>query len=172
MFDMAAALGDCRECLLRYGGHAAAAGLAIVEQYIQKFRAKFEEEARRRLADVETESKLSIDALVSLSEIDDRLVKMLDLLEPYGCMNPAPVFCSFGVTIAPQSIRELQGGHLRMTVKQGPRMFNVIGFRMGHRIAEIRNEPLIDIAFSPRFNTWRGETSIQLLLKDLRLTAG
>lgn len=171
MFDMAAALGGCKDFLLRYGGHAAAAGLAIVEQYIEKFRSKFEEEAQRRLADVEAESKLSIDALVSLSEIDERLVKTLDLLEPYGCMNPTPVFCSCGVAIAPQSIRELRGSHLRLTVRQGPKMLNAIGFRMAHRIPEIRNASQIDIAFSPRFNTWRGETSIQLLLKDLRPTS-
>jgi len=167
-FDMAGALAACRQYLARFGGHAAAAGLALAESDIGNFRAAFEAEAQRRLPDGQPLPVLEIDAQVSLSEIDGQLVSALDRLEPFGCMNPLPVFCSYAVEPVPNSFRVLQGGHIRLAVRQGSRVFSAVGFRMAETLtAAVCSQPL-DIAFSPRFNTWRGETSIQLILKDAR----
>jgi single-stranded-DNA-specific exonuclease len=167
-FGMVAALGACRGHLARFGGHSAAAGLTIPEQNLPGFRAAFEEEATRRLESREPIHVLDVDALISLSEIDAQLVTALDRLEPYGCMNPGPVFCTYGVTALPYSTRELRGGHLRFTVQQGPKAFEAVGFRMSGLLEEdIWSGPL-DIAFSPKFNTWRGETTVQLVLKDVQ----
>lgn len=168
LFDMAGALGNCRKNLLRFGGHAAAAGLAVVEQYIEQFRRDFEEEASRRTEAIDAVPVLNIDAQVSLSEIDATLVRSLDALEPFGCVNPSPVFTAAAVSILPHSVREMTGGHLRMTVKQGSRVFTAVGFRMGDQIPLLQHAAEADIVFTPRFNTWRGETTIQLILKDVR----
>lgn len=167
-FDMAGALAACKRHLVRFGGHAAAAGLALAESDIPDFCAAFEIEAQRRLPDGQPSPVLDVDAQVSLSEIDGQLVSALDKLEPFGCMNPLPVFCSYAVEPVPNSYRVLQGGHVRLAVRQGSRVFGAVGFRMAESLAaEVCSQPL-DIAFSPRFNTWRGETSIQLILKDAR----
>lgn len=168
-FDLAGGLAACRDTLLRFGGHSAAAGLAIDAENIDAFRAAFEMEAARRLAAAEQGlPPLTIDALVSLTELDPKLITTIDQLEPFGCMNPMPVFCSHGVTMLPQSMRELKGGHVKCSVRQGPRTMPAIGFRMAESLPPSLEGKPIDIAFTPRFNTWRGETTVQLILKDVR----
>ena len=169
LFDMAGALRACEEHLIRFGGHAAAAGLTLNGQDFEKFRASFEAEAAKRSASYDPAHVLEIDAQVALSEIDGQLVKALDRLEPFGHMNPAPLFCAYGVTPLPYSARELRGGHLRLTLRQDPKVFEAIGFRMADLLEYNLGSRPIDIAFTPRFNTWRGETTVQLVLKDVHI---
>jgi len=166
-FDLAAALGRCREHLIRFGGHAAAAGLTLFEDGLEAFQHAFEEEARALLADQEIRSTLEIDAQVSLREIDSQLVKAITRLEPFGCKNASPVFCAYGVEPIPHSVRELRGGHARFEVRQGAQQLQVIAFRMASLVHEKVAFRPIDIAFTPKFNTWRGETTVQLVLKDI-----
>jgi single-stranded-DNA-specific exonuclease len=166
-FDMIAALGACRDHVVRFGGHAAAAGFTILEGNIRVFQTAFEAEAAKRLRTGETRLTIDVDALVSFTEIDAQLVKAIDRLEPFGCMNPSPVFCTYGVTPVPYSVRELRGGHARVRVQQGPRLFEAVGFHMAGLIQQMVGTGPIDIAYTPRLNTWRGETAIQLVLKDV-----
>lgn len=167
-FDMMAGLTACQEYLERFGGHRSAAGLTITEDRTQRFRAAFEAEALRQLGSGELAPELSIDVLASFSEIDSALLKALERLEPIGHMNPAPVFCSMGVELVPQSTRVLKERHLRLSVRQGDTVFSAIGFNMAERYYREDMPRQIDIAYTPQFNTWRNETSIQLVLKDLR----
>jgi single-stranded-DNA-specific exonuclease len=168
-FNLVGALAACQSHLLRFGGHAAAAGLAVLEGEVAAFSEAFEQEARRHIMAEETAPLLEIDAMVGLSELDSQLVASLDRLEPFGCMNPAPLFCTHAATVMPNSFRILQGGHVRMALRQGSKIFQAVGFRMADRIPLDLDGRPVDIAFTPRFNTWRGETSIQLMLKDIRI---
>jgi len=167
-FNMADALAACRQHLIRFGGHAAAAGLAIAEDNVEAFKDAFEELARERLPDKEALPALEIDALVALSELDPQLLGALERLQPFGAMNPAPLLCSHGVTVLPNSYRELRGGHVRLALRQGGAILTAVAFRMADTVTrELCARPL-DVAFTPQFNTWRGETTIQLVLKDVR----
>lgn len=168
-FNIVEALGECAHLLVQYGGHRAAAGMTIERQHIAEFKEVFEREALRSApAEDPLRRELRIDALLALSEIDGDLLRAIDMLEPFGHENPAPVFASCGVTVVPGSVRVLRGGHLKFTVTQGGRAFDAIGFNLAERFAgrDIANE--IDIAYCPKFNTWRGVTTIQLEVKDLR----
>lgn len=168
-FGMVEALGACGGLLDRFGGHRAAAGMTVREENIPAFAAAFEAEAARRLVDVGAPRTLDVDALVSLSEVDTQLVRVLERLQPFGHGNPAPVFCSHGVQPVPDSIRELRGGHLKFAVRQGPRVVDVIGFRMEGRLTPAQAADPVDIAYTPQLNTWRDQTSLQLVLKDLHV---
>ena len=167
-FDLFAALSVCKDHMVRFGGHSAAAGLTILESSLEGFKKAFEEEAARRLGDVAPIQAIDVDAMVSLSEVDAQLVGALDRLEPFGNMNPVPVFCTHGVTPIPNSFRELKGGHARFHVQQGPKLCEVIAFNMLEAVHQHMGERMIDIAFTARFNTWRNETAVQLILKDIR----
>ena len=167
-FDMVASLAACQQHLERFGGHRAAAGLTVLEQHIEAFREALEQEALRQLGPGELAEELQVDCLAAFSELDAQLVQSLDQLEPVGSMNPAPLFCSYGVEVAPESVRVLKEQHLKFTVRQNDRAFSAIGFGMAERFYTESFPPQIDIAYCPRFNTWQGETSIQLILKDLR----
>ena len=167
-FSMADALGACKRHLIRFGGHPAAAGLAIAEDNIEAFKQAFEEQARKRLADEEPLPALEIDTLVSLSELDPQLLGALDRLKPFGAMNPAPLLCSHAVTVLPNSYRELRGGHVRLALRQGGKVLTAVAFRMADTVTRELCAGPLDVAFTPQFNTWRGETTIQLVLKDVR----
>ena len=169
-FDMVDALSACKEHIIRFGGHSAAAGLTVRQEDLPAFQAAFEAEALRRVGRMPSLRALDVDGLLSFSEIDPQLVRALDRLEPFGCMNPAPVFCTYGVTPLAHSLRELRGGHARFTAEQGDRIFEAVGFGMAELLQQAVGTRPLDIAFTPRLNTWRGETTIQLVLKDVHWT--
>ena len=167
-FDLAAGLASCKDLLVRFGGHRAAAGMTIVEANIPEFAERFEAEALRAMGPGERVRDLRIDATVSLSEIDGKLLAALDRLEPFGQGNPSPVFSTHGAEVVPYSVRELRGGHLRFSVRENDRVRTAIGFHLADTVNIADFPSRIDLAFSPKFNTWQGETSIQLNLKSVR----
>jgi single-stranded-DNA-specific exonuclease len=167
-FDTVKALDACRSHLEHFGGHRAAAGLTIREDNLAAFRESFEEEALRQFPAEVPKRELVIDALVSLGEMDTRLISFIQRLQPFGNGNRPPVFCTFGVMPVANSYREINGGHVRFTVREGQRIFPAIGFRMADVNARVACSGTVDIAFTPRFATWRGETMIELHLQDMR----
>ena len=71
-------------------------------------------------------------------------------------------------TCRPDSLQVLRGGHLKLAVEEGGRTMDAIGFRMEGLVEEISGADAVDVAYVPQLNTWRGQTSTQLLLKDIR----
>ncbi len=167
-FNLVDALVSCSNHLEAFGGHPAAAGITIREDEIEAFSAAFENEAARRIDDVDIEPTLAIDALVSLSEIDSRLIRSLDRLEPFGHSNPTPVFCSYGVRVLEGSFRKMKGKHIAFSASQGNSATEAIGFNMADRFREEDAAGPVRIAYTPRFDTWHGTTKIQLVLKDIQ----
>ena len=167
-FDMVGALSVCQGLLERFGGHKAAAGCTILEKNIPAFRELFELEARRQLGTGEIRPWLDIDALVGLSQVDTALVKDLEQMEPLGQANPAPLFGIVGAEIPPQSVRVLKDEHLKFTLKHEDRAISAIGFGMAEQFHTEGIPARVDVAFLPQLNTWRGETSLQIQVKDLR----
>lgn len=171
-FDLMNALQECRHCLVSYGGHYTAAGITIAADTLDEFRRAFQNVAARYLPGGGAREVLEIDSLVSLSQIDVRFVKSLDCLQPFGSGNPSPLFACCGITPLRDSLRKLTGGHLRFSVQAGPRVSSAIAFGLGERYAEVQALDACDIAFTPRIKTYRGQTSIQLVVKDLRPCSG
>ncbi len=167
-FNLVEGLSTCKDLLVKFGGHHMAAGMTIVEENIAAFRERFLSVANELQAGRPFTKELAIDAPVSLSDIDGALLNALDAMEPFGSANPAPLFCTYGVEVLPNSVRELRGGHLKFTVRQSDRAFPVIAFGWADRVDLGDGGMQVDIAFSPQFNTWRGETSIQLQLRDIK----
>ena len=171
-FDMVCAFRGCENFLVKFGGHRSAAGLTIALEQVEAFRSQFECEALDQLGTGEIQSGLAIDAIAAFSEIDANLLNTLAMIEPLGHKNPAPVFCALGVNPAKGSIRILKDQHLKASFEQGGQALSAIGFNMAERFYTEDLSGPVDIAFTPQFNHWRGETTIQLLLKDIRLAAG
>jgi single-stranded-DNA-specific exonuclease len=168
-FDIAAALSCCQDHLAKFGGHKAAGGLSLHANRFDDFRIMFEAEARRQLPEM-PEKILRLDAQVALSEVDARLVRLLEQLEPFGEGHPQPVFCCYGVEAMPNSVRPLKNNHVKATFCQNGKALPAIGFNLADRLTpELAGRP-IDIAFTPSFNTWRGETTVQIQLRDVRVS--
>ncbi|UCD85965.1 MAG: single-stranded-DNA-specific exonuclease RecJ [Deltaproteobacteria bacterium] len=163
-FDIYQGIKSCQDLLKTYGGHRWAAGLTIMEDKIDEFRNRFERIVSESLSEEDLISKLSIDALLPLPKITEKLIEELNLLEPYGAGNPEPVFATTGLKLMDSWI--VGNNHLKLKIKEKGRIYSAIGFRMADRY------PLpsakVDLAFVPQFNEWEGVRSIQLKVKDVR----
>jgi single-stranded-DNA-specific exonuclease len=167
-FDMVAALNACAQHLVTFGGHAAAAGLALKPESLESFRDAFEEQVLLQLGPDKIASCLDVDAIVALSQLNAAFIQRFECMAPFGQGNPEPVFCAAGVEVVPQSMRILKEQHLKFTVRQGDAMITALGFRMAERYFTEEIPEKLDIVFSPSMNTYNGETSLQLILKDMR----
>jgi single-stranded-DNA-specific exonuclease len=166
-FHLYNALTACRELLAGFGGHEHAAGIRIRREHVPPFERALNHLARRQLTEADCLPQLRIDAEVQLAEVDDALLQFIARLEPFGEGNPAPVLSARGVeVVGPPTLIGRDQQHLRLTLRQGQRLFRGIGFAMGERASET-TAGLLDIAFSPQLNVWNGREELQLVLRDL-----
>ena len=165
-FNLFEALSACAKHLTGFGGHALAAGLNISRGEVGAFRAALAEYYRenRPAAEPEVHCDLLISDPAMLS-IDS--VRSLDQLEPYGNANPRPTLCVFGAEL--ESADAVGGGrHLRMRVRLRKERFEAIFF--SHTAAELglREGELVDLAFTPQINEFRGHVSVQFVVSEAR----
>ena len=166
-FNLFEALSACSEHLLGFGGHALAAGLNIRADKLDDFRAALADYYRKNrpssLPEIQCDLLISDPALLTIES-----VRSLDMLEPYGNANPKPVLCMSGVTL--ESASAVGGGrHLRMRVRLGSAHFEGIFFSHTAKELNIKEGDVIDIAFSPQINEFRGHVSVQLLVSAARV---
>lgn len=167
-FNITAALDDCRELLVRHGGHAAAAGFTVKNENLETLRQRLEQAAAAELADRDLAPSLTIDAEVQLASFDFALVEQLAQLEPCGYANPQPVFASAGLEVVAARTVGADGKHLKLAVRD-PRsrsVWDAIAFRMGEWRSELPHR--IDLAYAVEVNEFNGRKSLQLNVKDIR----
>lgn len=167
-FNMFEALSRCQEHLLKFGGHRAAAGLSIREESVPAFKRAFEEEVLRQLGTEPVPDEINIDLIAAFSQIDFALMRAMEALEPFGNGNPEPVFATMGAELLVESVRVLKEQHLKLRFRHGDVVFDAIGFDMAPRYFSEQMPRFVDIAYTPQINTWRGEQTIQLQLRDFR----
>jgi single-stranded-DNA-specific exonuclease len=170
--NLAGAFGVCAAHLSRFGGHSAAAGLTIEEGRLAAFREQFEAEIARQLEMPAAEAGLQIDALAGLTQLDGGLVRTLEQMEPFGAANPAPVLATLGVELPGEQVRIVKDEHVKFTVSQEGRVFPAIAFGMAERHHREGWSGRVDVAYTPQLNSWRGETEVQLLVRDVRPAGG
>ncbi|HEY4745112.1 MAG TPA: single-stranded-DNA-specific exonuclease RecJ, partial [Desulfuromonadaceae bacterium] len=161
-FHLLDALTACAPHLERFGGHRYAAGIGLRSENQAEFRAAFEAEAARCLADADLVPRLEIDAEAQPEEVTRELALELKRLAPFGAANPEPVLVMRGMKVTER--RSVGDGHLRLRLAIGRHSFSAIAFRMAQR----DTEGMLDVAFFPEINEWNGSSTLQLRVKDLR----
>ena len=169
-FHLYEALRKCQDRLISFGGHKYAAGLTVEPSRFDEFRAAFEDVCTSELAGEDMDPVVRADAEASLSDIDSKLLEDMEKLAPHGNANPLPTFVSYGVETS-GSVRVVGNNHLKFAVRQGRRALPVIAFNMGDREDLVTESPRLDILYTPQFNTFRGVTTVQLSLRDVRAHA-
>jgi len=165
-FDIFEALSSCGDMFISCGGHAQAAGLRLDKNLVRAFRERFLEEAEERMKSEDLVPKLSLDAEVPLSLLNEEAVEELGRLRPFGQGNPEPVFAA-RVKVVGRTRRVGNGKHLRFVVRQGSVSFPAIAFGRGKDEAWLEKEGQIDLAFIPEINAWRNRKSVQLKVVDM-----
>jgi single-stranded-DNA-specific exonuclease len=166
--DLAAALRECSDLLLRQGGHAMAAGLSLLPANLDAFRARLNQLARNVLKPDDLQPPLRLDAEVSLADMTLECQAALDRLRPTGQGNPPVQFLARNLT--QQRSPQRMGAdkqHLKMWVTDGATTHEAVWWRAG-------NEPLpdsrFDLAFAPQVNDYNGRRIVQLKVLDWRPT--
>lgn len=169
-FNITEALDKCAALLHRYGGHAAAAGLTIDTKKLPSLRQRLEEIAQEALGHLDLRPTLTIDAEVPLSELSWKLYSFITKLEPFGYANPEPLFLSRRVRVRASRLVGEDASHLKLTLSDGPQLWDAIAFRMGDRISRLGE--YVDIVYTLKANSWSGEERLELYIKDIRPSQG
>jgi single-stranded-DNA-specific exonuclease len=168
-FDVYNALEACAEFIEQFGGHKYAAGLTLLPENYTAFKAKFEAVVKATLPEALKTPELTIDAEIDLSEITPKFHRIIEQMAPFGPLNMKPVFSS--TSVRDNGFGKQVGAdktHLKLNLIYGSdkKTYNAIGFGLGDKLPFIQND--FDIAYTLDENTWNGNTSIQLMLKDIR----
>lgn len=171
-FHLCEALKECENLLVKYGGHKYAAGLSILPDRIPEFRERFREVSSRFLSDDDIVPKLFIDLEIELTEITDAFMDALEAFSPFGPQNMRPIFLTRNCEVV--GVPYVVGNnHLKMKVRKGDAVLDVIGFGFGDMARAISDKGcLVDIVYAVEYNTYNDQTQIQIRLKDIKLTAG
>jgi single-stranded-DNA-specific exonuclease len=166
-FNLYEAIHACREHLLGYGGHFAAAGMTLETNQIDAFRTKFEEVVSSTINPEYLIPEIVIDAEISLSDIKYSFFDILNQMEPFGPENLRPVFIVRNVTDTGYS-KIAKEKHIRFSVKQNNTTITGIGFGMADKFPLLQSGQPVDIVFKIGENEWNGEKSLQLRVIDIR----
>ncbi len=168
-FNLYEAIHACREHLLGYGGHFAAAGMTLEINQIEAFAAAFEREVSAQITPEQLIPELVIDTEIEFKTITPSFYKILCQMEPFGPDNMRPVFVAKGVTDSGFS-KIVKDHHVKFVVKQNGITFNGIGFNLAHKFPILLSQQPFDIVFTIDENEFQGNVSLQLKVVDLLLS--
>ena len=166
-FNLYEAIHACREHLLGYGGHFAAAGMTLKPDQVPAFRKKFEEVVASIITPEQLIPEIVIDAEISLKDINQSFYDIMCQMEPFGPENLRPVFIVKNVTDSGWS-KIVKEKHIRFSVQQNNIIITGIGFDMANKFSLLENKKPVDIVFKIDINEWNGEKNLQLRVIDLR----
>jgi single-stranded-DNA-specific exonuclease len=165
-FDLAAALRQCDELLVRHGGHAMAAGLSLDPAKLDAFRSRLNELARRALKAEELRPVLRLDAEVKLSEISLDTLAAFDQLKPVGQGNPSVQLFARNLTSQRPTMRMgAERQHLKLWVSDGVTTHEAVWWGAGDQAMPTER---FDLAFAPQVNEYNGRRTVQLKVLDWR----
>jgi single-stranded-DNA-specific exonuclease len=169
-FDLYSALEKCADLLENFGGHKYAAGLTMKKENFEQFKLRFEDVVSSFIHADMLIPKIKIDSELSIETISPKFYRILKQFEPYGPGNMTPVFVTNEIQ-GDDTIRQIgaDGSHLKMFVKSKKtnNVLDAIGFGFGSNAAELKKSKF-DICYTIEENEFRGETKLQLRIRDIR----
>ncbi len=163
-YNMLDGLSACKELLNKFGGHKMAAGLEVKPGELEQFKAQFNAAVFQSLEKTDLIPVQRIDAIVVPDSLNRGFYNQLKELRPFGQDNQEPVWAMYGMVVS-GSPRMVGEKHLKLSLVSGGRTFEAIAFNYA-----LQDLPAgkLDVAFVLKENTWRGNTSLQLQVKDIR----
>jgi len=168
-FNIIEAIEKCADLLVKFGGHAQAAGMTIKNENLDAFYERFSALVEHDLREVMTEPELWIDMEIRPTDIVPELVTGIARFAPFGEGNAEPIFSLADMLV--KQVRFVGSGnkHLKFSLESpdGLKSFDAIGFSLGERFPMISVGDRLDVAFTLEENVWNGRSSIQLKLVDV-----
>ncbi len=168
-FNIYEALKKCEDLLIHFGGHQAAAGLAVEIENLEEFKTKFKRVVKESLTEADLHPEVMIDSKIKFSEITPKFFRIIDQFSPFGPGNMRPVFLAENVEMV-SSPRIVGNNHLLVCFRQNgsDKTFDCIGFNLGEYFNKIiQPDVALDIVFTIDKTVRDGRTFPQFRLKDI-----
>jgi len=167
-FNLYEAIYACREHLLGYGGHFAAAGMTMMPDQVELFSQKFEETIAASIPEHLLIPEIVIDAEVNFADINQTLYNIVSQMEPFGPENMRPVFIARNVLDNGWS-KIVKEEHIKFSLRQNNIVYSGIGFGMSDKFHLLQLQHPLDVVFTLDENEWNGNKNLQLKVIDFRL---
>jgi len=168
-FNLYEAIHACREHLLGYGGHFAAAGMTLEENKVNDFKAAFETVVSQSIQSDQLTPLIEVDLEVSLSDLNLSLYKLIGQMEPFGPENLRPVFWARQLKNTGYS-KIVKEEHIRFSVTDGNTTFSGIGFGLAKKFHYLQQSNF-DLAFTIDENDYNNQRTLQLRVLDIKTSA-
>ncbi|MFN0034984.1 MAG: single-stranded-DNA-specific exonuclease RecJ [Saprospiraceae bacterium] len=167
-FDLYAALQQCEDLFITYGGHAHAAGMQMPLENVAAFVERFEEVVGRSIAPEMENPRIDVCTKIRFDEITPDFWKMLRRFEPFGPQNRNPVFWAEDVSDTGRS-RLLDNNHVKLSLRQSGNNVEMtgIGFGLGKAFEKVKGGPF-GLVFNLREDEWQGHRTLGVYAKDMR----
>ena len=161
----------CSELLVKYGGHAQAAGITIKNKNLEKFYAKLEGIIDLKLKNEDLSPEIKVDLELTPQDIGLELVEDLKKMEPFGQGNALPIFLMNNLIV--QELKWVGNGekHLKLFVRpesDSPKIFEAIGFNLSERFNALKVGDKINLLFNLEQDEWNGNKKIQMKIVDIK----
>jgi len=168
--DILAALGECSDILLTFGGHKSAAGAAINSKNLDAFRKRFSEAIKKQTSIDDLVPIVYADAEITIPQLTPKFFANLKRIEPFGPANMRPVLVAKNLNhkFTPKAIGE-NGKHLKLYISGGGYSIDAVGFGFGDRINEIKDAKNFTLCFVLGENTFNGKTELQMEIRGIEI---
>ena len=165
-FHITDALDQCKDLLVRHGGHAAAAGFTVKRENLSALLDQLNTIATQKLSAVDLQPEIKADLVLPLHGLRPDLLDFMNQLQPFGYGNPEPLFISRNVRVKYKRPVGKDLKHLKMMLTDGGVTFDAIAFNQGVQIDRLPD--LIDILYTFERNNYRDFSGFQLNIRDMR----
>ena len=169
-FDVYKALEACKQNIFQFGGHKYAAGLTLKKEQLHTFKEAFETYVSKNLSSEFKDSEIKYDLEVEFSDLNSKLLRIINQMRPFGPKNMNPVFATHSCKDSGSS--RLVGNdktHLRLDVLDSNQThFQGIGFGLGHMLKKVKETDTFSILYTLDENYYNGRVNLQLKLRDIK----
>ena len=170
-FNVYEALQKSSEYIIQFGGHKYAAGLTVDPLQYENFKKKFEEVVKNTLTENQKIPEIEIDAKIKMSDINEKLYRLIRQMAPFGPGNMHPVFLSESVNDNGYSkVVGKDKRHLKLSLRElkTGKIMNGIAFGLADKIDIVKSGKTLSIVYTIEENVWQNRRSLQLQVKDLK----
>lgn len=168
--DLYEALSNCREHLVKFGGHSAAAGISIEPGNVDAFREDFCQRVVDQISVEELYQDIDVDAEALVGHLTINMMNELQKLAPFGHENPSPVLSVTGVQLKEVRTMGAEDQHLSVRMEQHGNFIRAVAFGKGDWAKDLicEDNRLYDFVFKPVINDFRGQYKVEMHLIDYR----
>ncbi|NTW27413.1 MAG: single-stranded-DNA-specific exonuclease RecJ [Candidatus Moranbacteria bacterium] len=166
-------IGECKELLVKFGGHSQAAGVSVANENLDKFYEKMNQLINDKLEGIDISPEVRIDGQLKSSEIDFDLVDDLEKLKPFGQGNDEPIFVIRDLIVREKRTIGTGNKHIKLFLSPSdgsPKVFEAISFNGYDRYSKIAQNDCVDVACNIQKDEWNGNKRIQLMVVDVKIS--